>query len=149
MISHMPHLRIANWFVITASVLLLGGAAALLAQPPLTGTPAAAPGYTNVVVSGPIKVVQDGQWMMRPSQDSVWTVKMAESPLRTTVDRTPPPFIRPQRSYVFTWSGTPGVAYVVSEVRPDGWVRASPTEGGRRRQLWINTRQLAMVEELP
>jgi hypothetical protein len=73
-------------------------------------------------------------------------MKVADVPLRTIVEQPVLPFIRVQRSYSFSWGGAPGT-FLVTEIRTDGWIRA--TNESNRRPVWINTRQLAVVEELP
>jgi hypothetical protein len=125
--------------------------AAVRAQPPLTPTPRAAPGYTEVVMNSPVKAIQIGPWSVKATQEGEWRLKLADLPLPTIVDRTPPGFIRPQRSYVLSWiGGAQALKCLVTEVRPDGWFRASLDDGGGvRRTLWINSVQLATVEELP
>lgn len=129
--------RLAGWLALAFMVAALGGAA-LVAQPPLTPTPAAAPGYTKVVVDAPVKATQDG----------VWTMRVADLPLRTLADKTAPGFIRVQRSYTIAWPGGQPLTCQVVEVRADGWIRALVGEGTRRREAWINTRQLVTVEEV-
>ena len=139
--ASMPYTQLGRWFVLSGLVTLTAGAA-LMAQPPLTRTPEAAPGYTNVIVSRPVKATQEGTWTVKAAQAGEWTMKIAEG--------ATPSFIRAQRSYVLFWDGgTTGPAYLVTETRDDGWIRASVNENGRRRERWINTRQLAAVEEIP
>lgn len=127
---------LVRWILVSAVALAAG--TALLAQPPLTPTPAPAPGYTTVIVRGPVKAAQEGPWIVRAAQDGVWTTKL---------DIEAPSFIRAQRTYLFSWNGTDRMPYLVHEVRSDGWIRATANDGSRREQ-WINTRQLAAVEEV-
>lgn len=130
------------------AIVVAGGG--VLAQQALTRTPAPAPGYTNVVVTQPVQAVQEGAWSMKASQEGAWTMKVADLPLRTITDQPAPTFIRLQKSYVFSWmNGGPAATFLVTEIRPDGWVHATTTENGRRRTVWVNTRQLALVEEAP
>lgn len=139
----------ASKYVLCGGVLVFLAAAVSLAQPPLTRTPAPAPGYTNVVVSGPVSAAQEGTWIVKSAQEGPWTMRVADVPLRTIAEQPAPSFIRAQKAYMFAWGSEAPARYMVTEVRPDGWLRTSASEGTRRRDVWINSRQLALVEELP
>jgi hypothetical protein len=124
--------------------------AVLAAQPPLTPTPSPAPGYTTVMVANPVQAIQQGAWTMKTTQEGIWTVRLSDQPVRTVSEDRVVSFIKPQQSYVFSWPGESALTgqYTVMELGPDGWVRASTTSGTRRRELWINTRQIAAVEAI-
>jgi hypothetical protein len=140
-------LRVALFAASVAATLL--ATAAARAQPPLTPVPTAAAGYTEVVVRAPVKVVPEGPWMTRATQEGVWTMKIGDQPVRTVQDLTPPSFVREQRSYLLSWGGTTaGVRCLVTQTRDDGWIRARCDDNGART-VWINIRQVARIEELP
>jgi hypothetical protein len=151
MISSMQHTQLARWFVLSGLLALFAGAIVVFAQPPFTPTPTGAPGYTNVVVTAPVRATQDGAWTMKAVQGSEWTVKAVQGSEWTSKLLLPaPPFVRAQHSYLFGWNGaTSTLPYFVAEVRPDGWLRATVTENGRRRDVWVNAAQLATIEEVP
>jgi hypothetical protein len=132
-------------FVLTG---LVFAAAFVYGQPPLTQTPTPAPGYTAVVVTNPVRVSQEGAWTMRVAQDGTWTMRLADQPIRTVSEDRVPSFLKSQQSYVLTWAADSRLngQYVVRELGPEGWIRASGSDGARPRELWINTRQLAAVE---
>lgn len=135
--------------IVVTLVATTAAGAGLLAQQALTRTPTPAPGFTNVVVTAPVRAAQEGVWTTRASQEGAWTMKVADLPLRTIAEQPAPSFIRAQKTYLLQWGSGASGRFSVTEIRPDGWVRATTTEGGRSRGVWINTRVLAVVEELP